>query len=163
MSDPATAMFVVSLFSTGYSIMANEKAQDQQKAAIKESKRIANRNAERIEAETKEQARREKLRQQAAESRALAKSAASGVKGESRDEFLKFMGEEHARQLGWLKRSGRSEARITRMGGNAAAARGRADLTRQRAASVGTAAEGAGSAYTWGNRAYGGGDGWWGN
>lgn len=155
----AEAMAVISILSTGYQIRANQKARQQQKRANREAQKIADRNARRIEAETQEKARRTALQQERAESRALAKAAASGVSVEgSPEDFLAFMGEEHARQLGWLKRSGRSRADLARMEGKYSAAQGRAQLAGMRSQAASDVVSGAGNTYTWGSRA-----GWWGN
>jgi wobble nucleotide-excising tRNase len=158
MSGAEAAMAIATVVGTGYSIKANRDAKKQQAEARREARRVAERNAERVEAETEEQARRERLRQKAAQSRAKAKASASGVKGQSVEQYLSFMGEEHARQLGWLKQSGRSRADIIRSGGRAASARAGAAMAQTDASAVNTLVSGAQSTYTWGDRA-----GWWGN
>lgn len=155
----AEAMVIVSMMGTAYQIQANQKAQRQQRRANREAKKIADRNAQRIEAETQEKARRTSMQQGRAESRALAKAAASGVSLEgSPDNYLAFMGEEHARQLGWLRKSGRSRAELAQMKGKHSAAQGRARLAGMRAQAASDVVSGAGQTYTWGSRAD-----WWGD
>ena len=129
----ATALAVVGAF--GSLVSAGKQME-----AASDAKRAARANAAAIEAETAEEARRLKLEQDRTEASSRAAAAASGSGGVSQDLYQDFLGDEHAKELAWLKKSGASQANITRIQGNAAASTARANA-------FGTLAGGATSLY----------------
>ncbi|AZS06563.1 hypothetical protein [Alteromonas phage ZP6] len=110
----ATTLAVISAFGSLVSAGKQMKARS-------DAKRAAEANARAIEAETAEEARRLKLQQQETEASSRAAAAASGSGGVSQDAYQDYLGNEHARELAWLKKSGGSKAGVTRMQGRAAA------------------------------------------
>lgn len=100
-------------------------AAHQQSEAADEAGEIAERNAERAEAEAEESARRLQRQQDANQSLARARSAASGVVGGSIDDYLSGMEAEDARQLDWMRKSGKSQSDIIRAEGDLAVDRGK--------------------------------------
>lgn len=98
-----------------------------QMEAASKAERAAEANARAIEAETAEEARRLRLQQQETEASSRALAAASGSAGVSQDMYQDFLGNEHAKELAWLKKSGASRAGVTRMQGQSAATSARAN------------------------------------
>ena len=101
----------------------------QQAEAAEEGERIAEKNAQRAELETEEQARRLKAQQEKNQSLARARAAASGAGGESIDTYLEDMEDEDYRQLDWLRRSGYNRSQIMRDEGRMYGRAGRARAT----------------------------------
>lgn len=92
-----------------------KKSAKAQAAAAEKSKRIANRNAARIEAETAEEVRRKKLENESRQSLTKARQAASGgLPTGSNAIFMETMEREDDLAVDWLKKSGSSRAGIAR-------------------------------------------------
>ena len=119
----APVMIGLSILSFAQGMSAASK----QKSAAAEAERMGREKAARIEAETAEQKRREKLMQEQVEGGATARAAASGVQlTGSTAQALTSLYEEHKRQLDFLDLSGRMRAREAVSEGRAAGAAGRA-------------------------------------
>ena len=115
----------------------------QQYQAAQDARDAERENARLIEAENVEQARRMESENEARESSARARAAASGVNlTGTTGEYLSEMERENTRQENWLKRSGASRADSARRRGDAAYSSGLADA-------IGTAAGGFGQGFNW--------------
>lgn len=110
----AAALPLIAAFGTAASV-------GMQLEARSDAKRAAEANARAIEAETAEEARRLKMEQERTEATSRAAAAASGSTGVSQEAYQDYLGNEHARELAWLKKSGSSQAGIARQQGRAAA------------------------------------------
>ena len=108
----------------------------EQAKAAEEAEKIAEKNAQMMEAETAEQAKRLAKEQDRTEGLTRAMAAASGVGGESQQAMIEDMERTHAGELAWMKKAGASRASITRQEGGMMAQQGRA-------AAMGTMASGA--------------------
>lgn len=116
-----------------------KKAAAQQAAAAEESRRIGDRNAARIEAETKEKARRESLAAKERQGLTRARQAASGgAASGSNVVYLDEMIETDEKNIDWLRKSGASQADIARREGNYNYLSGMASSTSTRAAATGS-------------------------
>lgn len=89
----------------------------QQHEAAEEQERLANKNAEMMEAEAEESARRLETENERTEAFSRAMAAASGVGGESQQSYLDEMVRTGNREESWIRKSGRSQAKITRQEG----------------------------------------------
>jgi len=113
----AVAMMVAAGAMSVYSGMRQQKAA---KAAAKEQKSIAARNASRIMAESEEEARRAQLSADKDMAKSRAKAGATGVDvaGSSLDIFMGSQEDEWSSQIDWMGRSAGSRASITQAQGN---------------------------------------------
>lgn len=127
---------ISSILGTGYSIYSNIQAAN-------EAEDIAEANADRIAAETEEQARR--LEKEKARELAMgrARAYASGFTGEGSSQLvLEDLERTRTEEIEWLKRSGASRANIALMEGSTAKKQGYAQA-------IGQFAQGAQNTYAW--------------
>ncbi len=142
---------------TAYSVSSQRKAAQRQEAAAQQSEQIGRENAATIEGETREQVRRQKLKDASDAGSAKAKAAASGLENTGTiSTFLSDMTTAQKESLDWLSKSGEQRARIAQLSGEYTAGQGRAAATGTRASSVNTAVSGFGSAYNIGDS-----QNWW--
>lgn len=150
-------MAIMSAVGTGLSLVQGMSAAKKQEAAAEESRRLAQKNAANIEAETMEQKRREADAQKDVEAQTRARIAASGVTGAgSPKDYLDTMEAEHAKELDWLRKSGASRASIAKSEGNIAYRQGMASASSTMAGTFSNVISGAGTTYGYGTKA-----GWW--
>ena len=99
---------------------AKDDIKDAEKKAEEEAQRIANANADRIEAETAEELRRVGNDRDRAASRLKAKLASTGVRGVSPQSYIDAFLSERDREIDWIRTSGQSRADLTRSSVNTA-------------------------------------------
>ena len=93
---------------------AKDDIKDAEKKAEKEARRIADANADRMEAETAEEVRRVGNERERAAGRLRAKLASSGVRGASPQSYIDAFLSERDREIDWIRTSGQSRADLTR-------------------------------------------------
>ena len=120
--------------TAAYSIYSGERAADQQQEAARDAERLANKNAQLIEKEGERQQQLAKRAADDVEATARAKVAASGFArgGETQSLVLDDIAKQHSDSLEWMREATRSQADITRQGGQYArdAGYGQASSTR---------------------------------
>ena len=154
----AAALPVISAIVTGVGAVMSYKSQSEaaaaQRDAARESQRIAELNAINQERETAQQAENMKKAQEREQAMNRAKASASGVApGGSFDLVMDAQKAEHAKQLGWLKQSGKSQAEIIRRGGQLAYGQGMAQAKQSQYGAYGSLLGGIGGIADTGTRA----------
>ena len=99
-----------------------------QRDAGKDAKKLGKKNAEYIRQETSEQVRRLELAQEQVIAKTKGAQAGSGIElgGGTVDTYIAEMKNNFAKELDWLKKSGKSRAAIAKEGGNVANAQAQA-------------------------------------
>lgn len=109
--------------SLAIGIISGGKQRDAYRSAADESQEIADRNAQRIEAETHEQTRQARAEQREERARFQAAAGASGalVDSPSHQKYGQGLWDAADREIDWIGRSGSSRSRIARSEGDYAA------------------------------------------
>ena len=113
-TELAVAGMVISLASGVFQFASAQKAANEQED-------IADQNAKREKEEAEELAQRAEDTAAREESLARARAAASGVGGKSTNLYISDLTKRNQREIDWMRKSGKSKAKITQREGRAAA------------------------------------------